>query len=331
MSGYYNRPEAGPPMSLSQHAQRPRTPPRRRGGSRWTPFLLGLVVSLPLHALLVAILAGWHRPTGSIGQSDAPREIVLALAPVVRESVAETVPTPSIESPMVTGSVPDAQSSTSPGLTDAGGADDPTRQAGIIAGSGGGGGAGGANITFFGAGGKGKRIGFAVDSSGSMLAGSRLRHAQEELIRSVSELPDYVSVCVAFFNDVCVAPPPPIAGATDIRGYAKVRPGMIVALRHWLQQVPAKGGTRPARAIRHLFEQGDPPDVIFLLSDGEIPEEEVESILAINTRQGPAPIHCISFDASENATGNSLRRIAEATGGTFTATRPTNWTPVGRP
>lgn len=292
----------------------------RRRRSWWRPFLLGLVVSLPLHALVVIILAGWHRPTGSIGQGEAPREITVALAPTRREAQDAPSASPEQQSPAV--DAPALQPAPSPGLAEAGGAQD-VRPAGLLAGTGGGGGASGVDVTFFGAGGKGRRIAFAVDCSGSMLTGGRLRAAQEELVRAVSDLPDYVSVCVTFFNDGCVSPPPPPApGVVDVRGYAKVRAGMLAALRHWMQDVPARGGTRPSKAMGYIFDQGDPPDIVFLLSDGEIAEEEVESILALNRRHGPAPIHCISFGDGGAAGFPLFRRIAQSTGGTFTEVRP---------
>ncbi len=310
-------------MKATKQLRKPsvRRAPARR--SPWIPFALGVVISLPFHALLIALLAGWSIPTGSIGNAPEATEMVIALAPLPRVDSPQPVAAVASETtPFVDAASSDASASPSLALADDGGGES-LRPAGLSAGSGGGSGGTGASVQFFGSAGKGRRIGFAVDCSGSMLAGGRLRRAQEELIRSIEGLPDYVSVCVAFFNDGCVtAPAPAVPGAVDIRGYAKVRPGMIAALRHWMQQVPAKGGTRPARAIRYLFDQGDPPDVIFLLSDGEIESEEVESILSVDKNRGPAPVHTVLFNLSGNDGGESLRHVANETGGTFSRTRP---------
>lgn len=279
-----------------------------------------MIVSLPFHALLVAILAGWSVPSGSIGRSDEPAvDIVVALAPVSRDAAPAAADTPSVDTqPFVESSeLLDPAPPSITLVTEGGG--QSIRPAGIVA-SGGGGAGGGAEVRFFGSAGKGRRIGYAVDSSGSMLAAGRLIRARAELARSIGSLPDYVSVCIAFFSEDCVTPPPPVVGGEDIRGFVKARPEKTDALRAWMQTVSAKGGTRPSRAIRHLFNYRDPPDVIFLLSDGEINEEEVEAILSINRARGPAPIHCILFNAGDSDQGQSLQRIAQETGGTFRRT-----------
>ncbi|MDA1007931.1 MAG: VWA domain-containing protein [Planctomycetota bacterium] len=287
-----------------------------------------MLVSLPFHALMFAVLAGWTVPTGSIGKSDEPTEYVIALAPrtPLRNDAKASAPGSSGQPLLGSSSSGFSQSPTksepaSPLLGNVG-TDPGDLPSGLAAGGSGdgnsAGGGAGSDVRFFGAGGKGKRIGFAVDCSGSMMTAGRLRLAQEELVRSISQLPDYVSVCVVFFNDKCVpAPPPSVPGAVDIQGYSKVRSGMIAAMRMWMKSVDPHGGTRPRFAIQHLFDQDQVPDVIFMLSDGEIEDDEVEKILAINRKRGPAPIHCIRFGLQGDPGAGSLQRIANETHGSY--------------
>lgn len=180
--------------------------------------------------------------------------------------------------------------------------------------SGGGGGDGGlgdgmgASTTFFGVSGRGKRIGYVVDKSGSMGIDGRMRQAKAEIIRSIAVLPDFASVCVALFDD-------DFQTVDREGGFVKCREGMITRLKTWIEGVAQSGGTNPVPAFQYLFSRRERPDVVFFMSDGEIPPDAADEILRLNRRGPNTVIHCIAF--GQAAATAPLRRIASETGGTF--------------
>lgn len=180
--------------------------------------------------------------------------------------------------------------------------------------SGGGGGTGGigdgmgASTSFFGVSGRGKRVGYVVDKSGSMGIDGRMRQAKIEIIKSITALPDFASVCVALFDD-------DFQTVDREGGFVKCRAGSIMKIKTWIEGIVQSGGTNPVPAFQYLFSRRDRPDVVFFMSDGEIPPDAADEILRLNRRGPNTVIHCIAF--GQAAATAPLRRIAGETGGTF--------------
>lgn len=300
------------------------TPPSSRSRGRAISWIwIGLLVSIPLHGVLLAILSSISSGVGALagthinaievsfieGDLLEPAPSVVAggslVAPELHASEADSG-SDAIESiglPVSTGN----ESGESP-IAAAGGP-------GLFA-SGGGGGIGtgggglGGETTFFGVGGRGKRIGYVVDKSGSMGTHGRMRFAKEEILRSINALPDFALVCIAFFDD-------DFDTLDRDAGFIRCRRPEIAKLTDWILDIEQKGGTDPIPAFQFLFTRRDRPDVVFFMSDGEIASDAADEILRLNRRGPNSVIHCIAF--GHEAAAAPLRRIAAETGGTFSA------------
>jgi len=282
---------------------------------------IGLAISLPIHAILLVILSSIGVGVGeSTGNATPSFEVALIdadpLEPSADSSMAGGDATPEVRPPQA-----DANSSDPSifGLPDPTG-NDQGDAAIVSAGAeglfstGGGGGDGGlgdgtgATTTFFGVSGRGKRVGYVVDKSGSMGIDGRMRKAKGEIIQSITALPDFASVCVAMFDD-------DFQTIDRERGFVKCRDASMARLKMWVESVAQSGGTNPVPAFQFLFSRTERPDVVFFMSDGEIPPDAADEILRLNRRGPNTVIHCIAF--GQAAATAPLRRIASETGGTF--------------
>ncbi len=302
--------------------------PRDKSGRRASALWIGLCISLPLHAVLIGILA--RIPAESAGGADGAAEVVTVETP----PAAEPSPPAPLQPPSAPAREPEPiapevfSSTVAPGAFEmpappettsrespSGAADLYVSTAGRPGGTGTGSGSGTgpvAGTTFFGARGRGRRIGYVVDKSGSMGQGTRLLRAVEELDRSVGALPDFASVCVAFYDGNAVVQDP--AGQ-----FVRCRRSDLDRLRAWFRTLVSGGTTNPAAAFQFVLSRASRPDLIFFLTDGEIPDTAAETILQMNRRGAGAVIHCIAF-GNEAATA-PLRRIAAETRGTFSIER----------
>jgi len=287
---------------------------------------VGLAVSLPLHALLLAILALFEVPIG-VPQARAEAEVEYTLLDLQPLEVAPDATVAGGEvSPEIRPAGEDRSASdpTQFGLPDPTGnerGDSDAVQAGAegLFSSGGGGGSGGlgegsgAATTFFGVSGRGRRYGYVVDKSGSMGMQGRMQRAKDEIVRSISALPDFASACITLFDDNFTT-------LDRERGFLKCRDDTVTRYRQWIEQVAQGGGTNPVPAFVFLFSRPERPDVVFFMSDGEIPPDAADEILRLNRRGPNTVIHCIAF--GQAAATAPLRRIASETGGTFTVATP---------
>jgi predicted metal-dependent peptidase len=150
-----------------------------------------------------------------------------------------------------------------------------------------------------------------VDISGSMQGNDRLALAMGELRRSLEALPDFAQFKVALYsNDVLI---PPIQS-----GWLRASRARVRTIANWLErEVRASGSTFPLPAFRYLWSDDEPPDVVFFLTDGEIPQSTGAEVLALNARPRgrPAVINCIAFSA--DASQGVLREIASRSEGVF--------------
>ncbi len=308
-------------------------------------MLIGFALSMPIHAAVVVWLASVR--------VDRPG------APTAVESVVDMAFMPDSNLPSSPTGTPTAGGGDSPALASAGApaADAPTIDPldggegsgtgladggadgfgmfGAAGGGGGGGGGAGGNgkgggggglgggaggTSFFGVGGSGTRFAFIVDKSGSM-GGGRLEEAKEELRKAIAGLPDYASVYVVFFDS---APPWVFSDKWE-----RVRSSTLQRMTRWLRDVGPSGGTQPTPAFRMVYALDVRPDVIFFLSDGEIPEESVAEIRRLNSRGKKVVIHAIAF--GDDAGGARLRQVAQEADGEFREVKPRGVGPGARP
>ena len=166
----------------------------------------------------------------------------------------------------------------------------------------------GSGTSFFGVGGRGRRVGYVVDKSGSMGVEDRMLLAKAEIIRSIGELPDYASVCVVLFDESFTT-------FDKEGGFVKCRDEQVSNMKSWIRSILQGGGTDPVPAFEFLLSRRERPDMVFFMSDGEIPPDAADEILRLNRRGPNTVIHCLAF--GRDAGLAPLRRIASETGGTF--------------
>ena len=168
---------------------------------------------------------------------------------------------------------------------------------------GGGGGGGGGQVSFFGLQGKGKRVIFIIDRSGSM-NGEPFQSAKEEIYRSINNLPRGARYGICFFSNG--------PSWLSVEGDFMVRSsrGRNKQVFNWMKTVDVGGGTYPASSLLSAIDLK--PDVIFFLTDGEFPLGVVEEVTKHN--KGRVQIHCIAFGVGGR---NLLRAIAAKNKGTF--------------
>jgi hypothetical protein len=151
-----------------------------------------------------------------------------------------------------------------------------------------------------------ERIVYVVDASGSM-RGERFERACQELNESIAMLGPAQNFAVFFFND---------------HRHTRRYPGegdMALAIDEtktefftWSQNIQPEGYTHPTRVIRAALKLY--PNVIFFLSDGEIPENTVR-VAALDNKLGSTVIHTICFQSVEGH--DLLKQMAEENSGEY--------------
>jgi hypothetical protein len=288
---------------------------------------LGLTVSLFIHAtlLIVAGLITWGAGPGSgtgegAGRGPGELEMGIAAGPGLSGPLGGV---PEILTPGVAdATASDSASSMSGPALDAPsieGIDDGTGVAidvggavgggglagGISGGMGGGGGGGGAS--FFGLEAVGSRFVYVIDVSGSMASGGRIEAAKAELLKSIEALSENSQfVVILFSNDA--KPLGEKATWTEATASGKRW------ARRAIQEVQSEGGTYPAGAFTMGLAVEPAPDAVYLMTDGDFPDSEMEAILEANRRRR-VPVHAICF--IERTGEERMRRIARSSGGTY--------------
>jgi len=179
-------------------------------------------------------------------------------------------------------------------------------------------GGGGAGTSFFGVTSRGTRFAYIVDVSGSMGQQRKMDVAMRELARSIEALPDYAYFYVVLYASGITLPPAQ-------RDWMRARPRTISRLIRWLNQIDPSGGTRPVPAFKQVFSIEERPDVIFFLTDGEIPraEETLETVTLLNSRGRRVVINTIAF--GDPASQELLREIARRSGGIYRFVASDDW------
>ena len=304
-------------------------------GLRW--MLLGLALSLPVHAALLVWLAVTNverigaprageasielsvlpEDAGDLDSAQSAQGPESAQSPEISSARAPAAPDP-IDDPLAGGpgegtGLGEGGAEGFGGFGPGGGGGDGFGGGGGSGGGGGGGGGlgGGAGGTsFFGVGGRGTRFAYIVDKSASMRG--RIAEAKAELYKSIVGLPDFASVYVIFYDS---SDPWPFSDKWE-----RVRSSTVQRLKKWLNDVGPSGGTEPTPAFRAVFGLDVRPDVIFFLSDGEIPPESIAQIRQMNSRGKRVIINSIAF--GDEAGSQQLRQVAQESDGEFREVSP---------
>ena len=287
-------------------------------------LILGVAVSLVIHMLVMFYLALQQR-AGAGGTSPQPVQFAFTVVQDETLTELESLQESDLETDMVTEqtelesaieSLEPAAADAQLALADAG--DLPTLgglgSGGEEGGLGGGGGAAGAS--FFGVTSRGMRFAFIVDRSGSMGQQRKMAVAMKELARSIGGLPDYASYFVVLFSSDLIGP-------TQQSGWTKATKANVNRLVRWLNQIDPSGGTFPMPAFQEIFALTVRPDVIFFLTDGQIPADSADRVAALNARGPRVVINTIAF--GDPSSQNQLKRMAEESGGVY------RFVPAGRP
>ena len=195
-------------------------------------------------------------------------------------------------------------------------------------GSGDGDGDGGGGTSFFGTPRHGRRVVYIVDFSGSMASdssgGSRLSVLKKELIRSINELPEKMSFAVIFFshNAWTIDTNDPDAGwnglgDTPSAAWYPATPKVKEQYIQRIKKMGPKGNTAWYPPLKMAFNMIPPPDIVYLLSDGE--PRDFDQVITELPDMNPhsIPVDTIAFELPGTPARN-LMEIAQQTGGKFT-------------
>ncbi len=278
-------------------------------------LLLGVSLSALLHMGLMIYLNLLHRgrPTGPGIQ---PVSIEFAVVqepeltqmeelqfddlvpevPLVAQDIAQQAPTLDLAPEILAAQLEISEAGSVPNLAGSGSGEGSTLDGG------------GAGTTFFGVSSRGTRFAYIVDISGSMGDQGKIEICMRELARSIEILPDYAFFYVVLFASEIVVPPMQ-------RGWTRARDATVSRFIRWLNQIDPGGGTQPRSAFRQVFALEDRPDVIFFLTDGQIPPETVATVTGFNSRGRRVAVNTIAF--GDPASQEYLKEISHRSGGVY--------------
>ena len=162
---------------------------------------------------------------------------------------------------------------------------------------------GGPKATFFGQRGRGQRIIYVIDRSGSMA--DSFDFLRKELKRSINRLHHSQKFHVVLFNDGFLEMPPerlvPAIGEYKRKCFK------------FLDQIHPGGMTDPIPAMKQAFRKK--PDLVFFLTDGEFSPALVDELRKWN-RKEKVKIFTLAYIYASGS--NLLKKIAAENGGTYT-------------
>lgn len=157
-------------------------------------------------------------------------------------------------------------------------------------------------VQFLGAEGKGHRLVFVIDKSGSM-GGARFDAVRAALTQTLRALPPETLFMIYFFDHGAEAMP-----ANDM---LPATPENVASAVKWVGTRGTSGGTDPTQALRWAF--GLKPDTIWLLSDGEF-GDQTAMLKQLNPNRA-VRINTIAFQNPSGAV--QLKSIADEHGGVY--------------
>jgi hypothetical protein len=299
-------PPAGPAISPvavpATHSPIP-VPTRTEWNAAGLSLVLHLLCLLVLAALLIPVKTE-HAGTsidGGIGTEQGDGELVDSVTigtpdPGKGNEVEKTATTTVDAVPAVEGALAGSSGSgTGAGHFDA------------VASLGAGGGGSGKGVGFFGTRARADTVVFVVDMSGSMNDGRRFDRAVDELIRSLNSMVPQQKFFVYFFNAVTF----PMLGQHSAKLTAAT-PGNRTKVIKWIKTLQPDGDTAPEDALERALKLK--PQVIYFLTDGEIPATTRDTVARYN-REHKIVVHTIAFVTEEGA--EQLRGIAKDNKGKY--------------
>ena len=176
-----------------------------------------------------------------------------------------------------------------------------------IASLGAGGGGSGRGVGFFGTRTRAESVVFVVDMSGSMNDQRRFDRAVDELIRSLNALDPSQKFFVFFYNSATY----PMLNQ-QLAKLMPATPAMRSKVIKWIKTLEPNGDTMPEDAIERALKLK--PQVVYFLTDGEIPPETVGTAKKFN-REHKSVIHTIAFVTQEGE--KMLKEIAKDNHGKY--------------
>jgi hypothetical protein len=139
---------------------------------------------------------------------------------------------------------------------------------------------------------------------------NRLVTALAELKRSIGALPDFTQFYVVLFSSGAFRPD------FEMDGWLKATRSNKSRMSHWIDQQEPRLGTFPLEAFDIVFKLPQPPDVIFFLTDGEIPGD-IEYHLRTYASESKRRVIINTIGFSSEAGKEPLERIAREHRGVF--------------
>lgn len=160
-------------------------------------------------------------------------------------------------------------------------------------------------VTFFGKEVRANSVAFVIDASGSM-SGMRFQRARTELVNAISKLEPNQRFFVVFYTDETY----PMFFPDNTIDLIPADQTNLRRVFNWIEQSQVQGGTQPQLAIALTLKLK--PDVVFFLSDGNIPNE-TQGI--VKYHNAGSAVHTITFGSDVGA--RIMRQIALKNGGEY--------------
>ncbi|MCU0797546.1 MAG: VWA domain-containing protein [Akkermansiaceae bacterium] len=203
---------------------------------------------------------------------------------------------------------------------------------GFGSGEGDGDGGGGGGTSFFGTPRTGRRVVYLVDFSESMKSdadggGTRLDALKKELARSIGALKENMNFNVIFFSHQAWTIDTPGPNQPDKGWNGLNQPPAVQwypatdrvkgVFKDKIENGPTGHGTVWYSPLKMAFSMSPPPDIVYLLSDGEPSdlEEALNSVDEMNPND--VPVDTIALESPGSA-AQAMRDMAKETGGNFT-------------
>lgn len=168
----------------------------------------------------------------------------------------------------------------------------------------------------FGVSGSGSRFVYVFDRSDSMngFGGLPLRSAKRELIRSLNSLSPHQQFQIIFYNENVK----PFQMAGSPMQMVSGEPASLKRAERYIQSIRAFGGTEHKNALLMALRMS--PDVIFFLTDANIPRLSRSELNVVQTRaeRSGTTIHAIEFGSNPVGSPSSfLRELAAMNSGQY--------------
>ena len=154
------------------------------------------------------------------------------------------------------------------------------------------------NVSFFGKEVQANTVAFVIDASKSM-SGLRFQRAKLELVNALGKLKPEQRFFVVFYTNETY----PMFFPDNTIELIEASQRNLGRVFHWIEQSQVQGGTQPQVAIAMTLKLK--PDVVFFLSDGDIPFE-TQGVVKYNN--GGSAVHTITFGSDVGA--KIMRQIA---------------------